>query len=347
MANTTESVLSSEVNGPQPKKVYRWAMLVSCLTFPLIWLGGLVTTHDAGMAVPDWPGTFGYNMFLYPWTTWLFGPFDLLVEHGHRLLASLVGLIAIILCFVARKHETRKFGRIACWLLLLAIISQGILGGVRVLLDARIVALIHGCCGPLVFALACGIVIINSKDWATAPKSIHSSVFRWTLRILLVLTVVQLIMGAHLRHALPHWKPSLFLSFVHTHLLVATLITGIIFTVFGAIISPKFRGVTGLRGPATWLLGLVLIQVCLGIGTWISSYALPWQELNEFFAQYTIDGRGFVETMIINGHQATGSLLIAGSLWLLCRVERRYKASPTAESVSARLADAPTNSFAQ
>jgi cytochrome c oxidase assembly protein subunit 15 len=119
-----------------------------------------------------------------------------------------------------------------------------------------------------------------------------------------------------------------------------------IFAVFCTVISPKFRGVTGLIGPATWLVGLVVVQVCLGLGTWISSYALPWQELNEFFAQYTIDGRGFVETMIINGHQATGSLLIAGSLWLLCRVERRYQAVPTSEMVTARFADAPTKSLA-
>ena len=60
--------------------VYRWAMMVTFLTFPLIWLGGLVTTHDAGMAVPDWPGTFGYNLFLYPMSAWIYGPFDLFVE---------------------------------------------------------------------------------------------------------------------------------------------------------------------------------------------------------------------------------------------------------------------------
>ncbi|XZE18989.1 COX15/CtaA family protein [Pirellulaceae bacterium SH449] len=340
MTPSHEVANSNNGTKQQSRKVYRWAFFVSFLTFPLIWLGGLVTTHDAGMAVPDWPGTFGYNMFLYPWTTWLFGPFDLLVEHGHRLLASLVGLIAIILCFVARKHETRRFGRIACYALLLAIISQGILGGVRVLLDARIVALIHGCCGPLVFALACGIVMINSRDWQTATRSIRSNGLRWTLRVLLVLTVVQLIMGAHLRHALPQWKPALFMSFVHTHLLMATLITGIIFSVFCLTVFGKYRGTDGLRGPATWLMGLVLIQVGLGVGTWISSYALPWQELNEFFARYTIDGRGFAETMIINGHQATGSLLIAGSLWLLCRVERRFEASAGLERMPAGLAAA-------
>ena len=67
---------------------HRAAVLLVCATFPLIWVGGLVTTTQAGMAVPDWPNTYGYNLFLYPWQTWLFGPWDLFIEHGHRLLAE-------------------------------------------------------------------------------------------------------------------------------------------------------------------------------------------------------------------------------------------------------------------
>jgi heme a synthase len=308
----------------QSKKVRRWALAVAALTFPLIWLGGLVTTHDAGMAVPDWPGTFGYNMFLYPWTTWLLGPFDLMVEHGHRLLASLVGLIAIGLCVVAHRHEPRPWVRKACWILLLAIIGQGVLGGIRVLLDARIVALIHGCCGPLVFALGCWIVMVNSDDWHKAQQTVDSRTLRWTGRLLFVLTIGQLILGAHLRHALPQWKPTLFLSFVHTHLLLACTITLLILTAFFLVFLGRSRRISGLKVPAVWLVCLVLVQVALGCGTWVASYAFPWQEWNEFLANYTIDGRGFAESMIINGHQATGSLLIAGSLWLLCRVERRF-----------------------
>ena len=74
---------------------HRWAVGGACATFPLIWVGGLVTKYDAGMAVPDWPSTFGYNLFLYPWTTWLFGPWDLFIEHGHRLLGALVGMLTI------------------------------------------------------------------------------------------------------------------------------------------------------------------------------------------------------------------------------------------------------------
>ena len=74
---------------------YRLAVLLAAATFPLISVGGLVTSYDAGMAVPDWPNTYGYNLLLYPWTTWLFGPWDLFLEHGHRLLGVLVGLLAM------------------------------------------------------------------------------------------------------------------------------------------------------------------------------------------------------------------------------------------------------------
>ena len=89
-----------------PKWVHRCAILLACTTFPLIWVGGLVTTYDAGMAVPDWPNTYGYNMFLYPPTTWLSGPWDLLIEHGHRLLGSLAGLVAIGLVCVCLLYTS-------------------------------------------------------------------------------------------------------------------------------------------------------------------------------------------------------------------------------------------------
>src|SRR5262249_58169712 len=73
----------------------RLAVALALVTFPLIWVGGLVTTYDAGMAVPDWPSTYGYNLLLYPWQTWFAGPWDLFIEHGHRLLAAATGVLAI------------------------------------------------------------------------------------------------------------------------------------------------------------------------------------------------------------------------------------------------------------
>ena len=84
-------------------------MVLACATFPLVWVGGLVTTTDAGMAVPDWPNTYGYNLFLYPWQTWLSGPWDLFVEHGHRLLAASVGMITIGLLVVLLRLEERRW----------------------------------------------------------------------------------------------------------------------------------------------------------------------------------------------------------------------------------------------
>jgi cytochrome c oxidase assembly protein subunit 15 len=314
-------------NSSPSKWVYRWAMLVTLLTFPLIWLGGLVTTHDAGMAVPDWPGTFGYNMFLYPWSAWLYGPFDLFVEHGHRQLASIVGLLAICLCVVAYRNERRVWLRNVCFVFLAAIISQGVLGGVRVLMDARTAAMIHGCSGPLVFALGSFIVMASSNDWLRADRSLQSrGLFRVAVGLLL-LSIVQLFVGAQLRHAQPNWLPSTFMAMVHTHLLMATCITLTIFCIFWLVRRRAYQKIRELRLPANLLILVVVSQVVLGFGTWIANYATPWMELTPWLARYTLQGKGFWESMIVTGHQATGSLLIVLSLWLVCRVSSRMVSS--------------------
>jgi len=78
---------------PHNSWLHRFALLTAIATLGLIAIGGLVTSKGVGMAVPDWPNTYGYNLFLYPWQTWLAGPWDLFVEHGHRMLAATVGLI--------------------------------------------------------------------------------------------------------------------------------------------------------------------------------------------------------------------------------------------------------------
>src|SRR5438477_1424482 len=131
---------------------HRLAVALALVTFPLIWVGGLVTTYDAGMAVPDWPGTYGYNLLRYPWQTWLAGPWDLFIEHGHRLLGATAGFIAIALVAVVLITDRRRWLFAASCGALTLVVFQGLLGGARVLLDARLVALLHGCIGPLFFA---------------------------------------------------------------------------------------------------------------------------------------------------------------------------------------------------
>src|SRR5436853_6904454 len=104
---------------------HRLVVALALVTFPLIWVGGLVTTYDAGMAVPDWPGTYGYNLLLYPWTTWIAGPWDLFIEHGHRLLGATSGFITIGLVVTAYATKQSPAVRIATVVALLLVISQG------------------------------------------------------------------------------------------------------------------------------------------------------------------------------------------------------------------------------
>src|SRR5688572_14656164 len=144
---------------------HRLAVTLALVTFPLIWVGGLVTTYDAGMAVPAWPGTYGYNLLAYPWTTWIAGPLDLFIEHGHRLLGAATGLISIALTIVVFRSDERPWLRWAAVGAVALVIAQGALGGARVLFDVRLVALIHGCVGPLFFAYLAVLVVATSRWW--------------------------------------------------------------------------------------------------------------------------------------------------------------------------------------
>src|SRR6185503_365795 len=84
------------------------ALLTAAATFPLIFMGGLVTSHGAGMSVPDWPNSYGYNMFTFPPSKWIGGIF---YEHTHRLMGTVVGMLSIVLTIVAWKVESRRWVR--------------------------------------------------------------------------------------------------------------------------------------------------------------------------------------------------------------------------------------------
>src|SRR6476660_6401420 len=174
------------VRSPWP---HRWAVALACATFPLVWVGGLVTTTDAGMAVPDWPNTYGYNLFLYPWQSWLAGPWDLFVEHGHRMLAATVGLITIIMLIVFMRSERRKWVRSMGFVALGLVIFQGALGGMRVLFDERTLAMLHGMTGPLFFGLTVALAVITSQRWQLGPSADEQAIARSGAQIRAIATV--------------------------------------------------------------------------------------------------------------------------------------------------------------
>ncbi len=306
------------------------AVALTVSVFPLIWVGGLVTTYDAGMAVPDWPNTYGYNMFAYPASTWLYGPFDLLVEHSHRLLGTVAGLWSIGLVVVAWRHESRTWFRLWTVAVLLAVIAQGALGGARVVLDQRTFAMIHGCTGPLFFAMATATAVMSSKWWLLRRSKVAEgqlSAGRWTTWIattLVVASYTQLILGAQLRHVTGAVSHGRFMGFVHLHLTFAALVAILALTLVA--LSSRRRTPPSVSTPAKLLALTVVLQIALGITTWIVNYALPWQELTETLARYTISAKGYWESLIVTAHMATGSLIIAGAVVVALRAWRSRSA---------------------
>ena len=115
---------------------HRWAWLLACGVFPLIWMGGLVTTYEAGMSVPDWPTTFG--SWFYPLQKWLYSFSEKMIEHSHRTIAQIDGIIFLVLLVSILRWERRKSVLWLSIVILAGLVLQGILGGMRVRLDDRV-----------------------------------------------------------------------------------------------------------------------------------------------------------------------------------------------------------------
>ena len=179
----------------------RFAQLTALATLVLVCFGGLVTSHEAGMAVPDWPNTFGYNLFFFPISRWVGGVF---YEHTHRLVASGVGLLTTILAVWLWLKESRRWLRWLGVAAFLAVVLQGVLGGLRVVLFKDELGIIHATLGQLFFVLTCTIALFTSLWWAKSEEWSTAGVDQRSLRRCFLLTTLlifgQLILGATMRH---------------------------------------------------------------------------------------------------------------------------------------------------
>ncbi|HTQ37519.1 MAG TPA: COX15/CtaA family protein [Pirellulales bacterium] len=308
---------------PEPSRwPHRLAVWLCCATFPLIWIGGTVTTYQAGMAVPDWPTTYGYNLFLYPWQTWLLGPWDLFIEHGHRLFASLVGLLTVILCITLWVTKQPKWLKALGFIALGGVILQGVLGGLRVLLDERTLAMTHGCVGPAFFAFTAALAVVTSRHWQENRRTVNVSAAK-TLRLLAVIAPVlaylQLVLGAHLRHFAADGSPAAFRRVVLSHVGLALVLTGYIFGM-AFVFWRKAKDVRALVIPATALAGLIFLQLALGASTWVVKYGWPAFLADSATASaFTVQARSWWQAQITTAHVATGSLILAISTVLAVR----------------------------
>ena len=181
--------------------LFRFAVLTAFATFLLIGLGGLVTSHEAGMSVPDWPTSYGYNPFALPFKFWKGGAF---FEHTHRLLASTVGFLTTILAAWLWLKDSRRRMHWLGVAAFLGVIAQGILGGLRVTMHMNSLGIFHGAVAQTFFVLVCAIALFTSRFWIElaarqnnffVPRGLRNHVLFVT-----ILIFIQLLIGATMRH---------------------------------------------------------------------------------------------------------------------------------------------------
>jgi heme a synthase len=190
--------MARSVNNPW---LNRFALFTAIATLALIALGGLVTSHNVGMAVPDWPTTYGYNMFLFPISKWAGGIF---YEHTHRLLASAVGFLTAILAVWLWVRESRAWLRWLGIVAFYAVALQGVLGGLRVTLHNDSIGIFHAALAQSFFVLLCAITLCTSRWWVNLSSTFTPAADHQGLRRLLLLVTLfifgQLVLGATMRH---------------------------------------------------------------------------------------------------------------------------------------------------
>ena len=180
--------------------LHRFAWFTSIATLFLICSGGMVTSKGVGLAVPDWPTTFGYNMFLFPVSQWVGGIF---FEHTHRLIASLVGFLTIILAVWIWRVESRRWMRTLGWAALGAVIFQGVLGGLRVTMLKDEIGIFHACLAQAFLGMLIIITLATSKLWERVSAGSGPSAVRTLSGIAVTTTLLiylQLGLGATMRH---------------------------------------------------------------------------------------------------------------------------------------------------
>ena len=278
------------------------------VTAVLLSFGALVTTYEAAMAVPDWPATYGHNMFLFPFAEWFHGPWDLFLEHGHRLLGALVGMITLLLAAVVWRSRTTAAVKALAAAAVLLVVVQGLLGGARVLLDDKTVAKVHACTGPLFFAVAVAVATLTRRG-----RSSPAAGGGRAPAALLVAAYVQLVAGAQLRHADATIDPTTFGWLVALHIFGACVVA--------ALAAASLAGMPD--GPSTgrwWARAMVVIVACqfvLGGGAWIANWGLPagflpeaWQSADARVA------RSAWSAMVTTGHVVLGMLILGGAVVL-------------------------------
>lgn len=302
--------LGEHRRGAEPYWPALLAKVAAAATFLLVIAGGLVTSNEAGLAVVDWPDSFGYNMFLYPLSRMTGGIY---YEHAHRLFGSLVGLTTLVLAIVLWRVETRRWVKRLAAVAVVFVIVQGVLGGLRVTGHFTMsssptqthpdltLAVVHGISGQLFLALMVALAVVVSRFWKNAGPAASvpaSRTDRTLLGLLLGALLVQLVLGALQRHL--SWG-----LWYHVGMAVVVFALGITAGVRGRRLLAMFRPLGELSDA---LVLVVTIQVILGVAALIATGGVAVQGNPDVAA-----------VSAATAHQACGALLlslvVALNLW--------------------------------
>jgi cytochrome c oxidase assembly protein subunit 15 len=181
-----------------PVWLRRFTKLVAASTLFLIFAGAMVTSTGSGLSVPDWPNSYGWFMFSFPLKYMVGGIF---YEHGHRLIASTVGLLTVIQAIWLQRREPKRFVRILGWCSLAAVIAQGILGGVTVLLLLpKSISVAHAGLAEIFFCINVSIAFFTSRAYSTVRSVEKGDAPVRSTAALVALVYAQILIGALMRH---------------------------------------------------------------------------------------------------------------------------------------------------
>ena len=204
MTSTEENAVLTQETGALPGHhpwLFCFAVLVCFATVQLILIGGEVKSHEAGLSVPDWPTTYGENMFTYPFAKWKSGP--VFYEHFHRLVASGIGLLTIILTVWVWLKDSRRWMKVLAGLTLLTVVAQGVLGGLTVLMALPWwVSSAHGILAQTFLLML--VLLAYGASEERARRCVEGGETRTGLvtaaAALIAIIFVQLFLGAVVRH---------------------------------------------------------------------------------------------------------------------------------------------------
>ena len=278
--------------------LHRFAVLTACATLLLIVAGGLVTSTESGLSVPDWP--LSYGRLMPPMVGGIF------YEHGHRMVATTVGFLTVVLAIWLARREERAWVRRIGYAALAAVVAQGVLGGLTVIfLLPTAISVAHACLAQTFFCLVVSLAVVTSPRWRDGRSAEASPVSRigaWTVAAIFL----QLLIGAVMRHdkaglAIPDFPlafgrviPPLSSFAVAIHFAHRLWALGVAAFIAATLVSALRSGRVGLRRTAIALAAGVLLQIGLGAATVLTKKAVP----------------------IATAHVAVGALLLGTALAL-------------------------------